>query len=277
MRHTLSSTKFVDTKSLDSNCLSILPEELLVRIISYLEPRSTILTSLASVNSHTYNLMKRLGNTMVQNTRKNFTMLLPKLHSSESNLSLFIRHAQASYSIKAKCKQLKMILDSDFLIPNSSKVTSSYDLSECKDDPALNLIDEALSLSMELVAQDSLSYFLESRNIPTYKLGSDLINSKRMNLLRHCPRSVRRHILFLVRLCGIRVCKYLRIRNGMNVVDCNQAMCSNCINRPSYTTNEGDDSPDYYNDLNRLNIVRLLIRLAVVEQNSNQGKTFSIL
>ncbi len=102
-----------------SASLSDLPEELVLKIVSFIGPRCSSLVHLCNVNRTFHKLLISLGDALLVSarTRRSFRMLLPKLHPTESSLCHFMRHTRCSHDIMMKCAQLRRILDKDFIVP----------------------------------------------------------------------------------------------------------------------------------------------------------------
>ena len=254
--------------------LSILPEEILLNVVSFLGPRAVSLTSLAKLNREFNTFMAKVGDSMLQCANKSFRSTLPKLDPRESNLSLSIRHAQASDDIKRKCRELKRVTDKNFVVPSCfgpiviKKVKrnfgNSLDDTNHRGEATPEEIDQALSLAIELVAQDSLSHFLAKGRIRLNQLDLSVVHSSRMNLISCCPKFVENHIMSLVGYFSGKVYKYIRTRQAVR----------SSFEMQSIGREHGDDVNDYippdcmngsdsYNDMNRIYHARLLMQLAV--------------
>jgi hypothetical protein len=254
--------------------LSILPEEILLNIVSFLEPRSMSLTSLAKLNREFYMLMSNIGDSMLQCARSSFRFILPKLDPKESNLSLFIRHVQASDDIKMKCRELKRITQKNFVVPScfgpivikkvKRNAESSEDETKHRDEATSEEIDQALSLAIELVAQDSLSHFLAKGKIRLNQLDPSIVHSSRMNLISCCPKFVENHVMALVGYFSGKVYKYIRtrqaVRSGFEMQSIGREHGDEVFD---YILPDEMNASDSYKDMNRIYHARLLMQLAI--------------
>ncbi len=102
-----------------SASLTDLPEELVLKIVSFIGPRCSSLVHLCNVNRTFHKLLISLGDALLDSARthRSFRMLLPKLHPTESSLCHFMRHTRCSHDIMMKSAQLRRILDKDFIVP----------------------------------------------------------------------------------------------------------------------------------------------------------------
>lgn len=212
----------LETLSIEHDHFSLLPQEMMLNVISYLGPRSVDLTSIAILNQNLNVLMSALGDTMLRCAKIKFRELLPKMDYKESNLSLFIRHAQVSNDIKMKCNELKRITEKNFVVSSFfgpiviKKMNTEFEHLEYRgkieDQVSLEEVDHALTLAVELVAQDSLNHFLSRGKLSISQLNPEIIQSKRIDLIKHCPKIAENYIVALVGYFSSKVYKYIRTR-----------------------------------------------------------------
>lgn len=263
----LASTTHVDR-------LSILPEDVLLNVVSFLGPRSISLTSLTKVNREFNMLMTKVGDSMLQCATKSFRSILPKLDPVESSLSLSIRHVQACDDIKMKYRELKRITEKNFVVPSCfgpiviKKVKRNFgtpeDETNHQDEATPEEIDQALSLAIELVAQDSLSHFLAKGKLRFNQLDPSVIHSSRMNLINCCPKFVENHIMALVGYFSGKVYKYIRIRQAVRSGYEMQSIGREHGDEVSnYIPPDEMNSSDSYKDMNRIYHTRLLMQVAI--------------
>lgn len=247
-----------------SNDLSSLPQELVLKIISYIGPKSTTLISLSSVDKRFHSLMSRVGDAMLNRAKRNFRILLPKLKPVESNLCLFLRHTFSHHSIQSKCNTLKDILEKDFIVGFclgpiivrsvvEQRKPQSNDLSTHSRPTAsavsLEEIDSALDISLQLMGLDVLSFFLHDQNVTFDDIDKSLILSERLNIIQHCSETLEYQVLSLAGQCGAKVYKYMKMRQ---------------IIKGCWDVNNGKikDSAEI-GDVRRMDRARLLMQLVV--------------
>jgi len=237
------------------------------------------LLKISQLNKDINKLMTRVGDAMLIKTHSNFRVLLPKLHPVESSLSLFMRHAICCKQIKRKCIELKAILDKDFIVgcclgpivirsqrdrrtQDSPKTRNALSLADSSpstntvhingDDNIVNQvcsrnavtvkeIDVALSISLELMNQDALSYFLSSGHVKIQDVNENLISSsERLSIIQHCSEQLENLVLSLAGQCGAKVYKYLKMRqfiNGSIGFDLNDPTSNTRSNHTNVITN----------------------------------------
>lgn len=228
--------------------LSSLPQELILKTISFLGPRSNTLVHLSLVDKRFQRLMTRVGAAALARAKANFRILLPKLNPVESNLCLFMRHSQSHHEIQSKCQQLKKILRKDFVLgccfgpiivrsletdrdqdrakgqqdvaSTSSSTSISNNISAAADaaaDRAVSTgeIDSALDIALELMGQDVISYFLESCKLTISDVDRDLVSSERRNIIQHCAENLEFQVLSLAGQCGAKVYKYIKMQQAI--------------------------------------------------------------
>lgn len=91
-----------------------IPEELFQVVLSYLGPTSSSLSALAQVTTYHNKLMKVIGDSMLSRAKKDFRLPLPPKSSSESSVSLFVRHARSCRNVFENLVKLQHTLDKDF-------------------------------------------------------------------------------------------------------------------------------------------------------------------
>jgi len=225
--------------------------------------------------------MAQVGDAMLLKAQANFRMLLPKLHPLESTLSLFIRHIRCYTDIQTKCLKLKRILAKDFVVGcclgsivirsiKSGQYESSSESSlptKTHEVVSIEEVDAALDMSLELLGQDALSYFLSSGNLMLGDVDLNLVASKRRNILQHCSESMENNILSLVGQCGGKVYKFMKMRH---------------ITRDNWFSTGADiEAPCDYADVDRMDRARLLMRLVIcrdleLSEHGQGRRNFSI-
>jgi hypothetical protein len=227
----------LDDATIDrSNNLSSLPQELLLKITSFIGPRSSTLIKLSLVDKRFNSLMSRVGAAMLVRAKANFQILLPKLNPVESNLCLFMRHTQSHHEIQNKCQVLRKILKKDFVVGccfgpiivrslrddqskeqdtiSTSTTSSNADAATARA-VSIEEINSALDISLELMGQDVISYFLDNCNLTINDVDKDLISSERRNIIQHCSESLEFQVLSLAGQCGAKVYKFLKMQQAI--------------------------------------------------------------
>lgn len=278
---TEESTDFtIDSDFSASSNLSGLPQELILMIISYLGPQSNSLLKMAQVHKRLYHTMAQVGDALLLKAQANFRTLLPKLHPLESTLSLFIRHIRCYTDIQTKCLQLKRILAKDFVVGcclgsivirsiKSGQDASSSEASfaNVKNEVvSIEEVDAALDMSLELVGQDALSYFLSSGSLMIGDVDLNLLTSRRRNVIQHCSESMEHSILSLVGQCGGKVYKFMKMRHITR--DALFSIGADAVDTADI------EAPCDYADVDRMDRARLLMRLVICRdlQLAEQGQ-----
>lgn len=236
--------------------LTDLPQELLLTMISFLGPRCSSLLRLSETNKTFRSILQKVGDAMIVKASSSFRRVLPRLHPMESDISLFIRHARCCKDIEYKCLQLKQILDKDFIVGCCLGPIIVRPISigkDCnrpvrrKEAVTIQEIDTALAIALELIGQDSLSYFMSSGKIKVRDIDPNLLYSERGLLTEHCSRDIEKQILSLVGRCGGKVFKFMKLRK---------------ITRINWSMHESiDNNKVDFVDMDRTTRARLLMRL----------------
>jgi len=280
-----------------SHGLAGLPQELVFKIISYIGPRSSSLLNMSQLDTHFHRLMTRVGDAMLIRAQSNFRILLPKLHPVESSLSLFMRHARCCKEIESKCNQLKHILAKDCIVGSilgpvvvrSLRVTSPQGILQNNSDNnnnsdnhnkpvcvmnavTLEEIDTALTIALEIIGQDVLSYFLATRHVMIKDVDENLIASERRNIIQHCSATLENRVLSLAGQCGGKVYKYIKMRQII------RTGCSNIDDTNDLGGKESAESKDE----ERMDRARLLMQLVIcrdlelAKQDAEHGMSMSM-
>lgn len=252
--------------SSNSTCnLSCLPQELALKVISYIGPRSSTLIQLSQVDKRFHCLMSRVGAAMLLRAKSNFRILLPKLNSIESDLCLFMRHSQSHYEIQRKCKVLRDILKKDFIVgcnfgpiivrslrsdgSKAENVTSTPVEDASRTAVSIEEINFALDIALELMGQDVLSYFLDNCNLTVNDVDRNLLDCERQNIIQHCSENLEFQVLSLAGQCGAKVYKYMKMQQAI---------------RGCWDMNYGSiKSTADHADIRRVDRARLLMQLVI--------------
>lgn len=83
-------------------------------MVGYLGPTSSTLCALGQVNRNHRDMLRSIGDVMLQRARMRFRVPLPPRSVHESSISLFVRHARASKAVHDKLEVLDRVLNKDF-------------------------------------------------------------------------------------------------------------------------------------------------------------------
>jgi len=95
---------------------TVLPDELVFFIISFVGPTSSTLLNLAQLTKYHSNLMNIIGDTMLIRAKSQFRTLLHQSHLHESSISSFVKHARFCSDMREKMQRLEKILEKDFVV-----------------------------------------------------------------------------------------------------------------------------------------------------------------
>lgn len=227
-----------------------IPRELFFKIISFIGPASSTLIVLTQINKRYANIMQQVGHSMLVRSKTCYKMHLPKIYVNESHMSLCTRHVRCFQDMMEKCNTLKNFLEKDFVYgclmdalkrgwidiaamneisafiterdesrsnnhhdnndnePQANDILSS---SPHKVPTTTNDIDQAMSIALDLLGKDNISYFLEHRNLPIEALHPSLSKDGRKNILEYFTSKMQRQILILCGKCGGKVFKYIKM------------------------------------------------------------------
>lgn len=182
-----SSTTEVVVSSLPS--LDSIPEELFQVVLSYLGPTSSSLSVLAQVTTYHNKMMKVIGDSMLSRAKKDFRMPLPPKSSSESSVSLFVRHARSCRDVFENLVKLQHTLDKDF---------------DAMGD------DEERSRSTRSLNENSTTAITMQEMSRAIELALDLLLSVAIG--GRCSTALEWRVLALCGKCGGKVFKYCKTK-----------------------------------------------------------------
>jgi hypothetical protein len=253
----------------DETNINSIPQEIFLKIISFIGPASSSLLSIAQVSKRHSALMAQVGDAMLTRAQSNFRVLLPKLHPMESYLSLCIRHVRCCHDIQKKCTTLKQGLDKDFLVgccldtlvrgnvnnfglnevPSSpNKAPQNDTKATANESITMKEIDDALNLSLELLGADTISYFMANRPMATNSI--TFLGQKRSSIIQHCSTALEYQVLALCGRCGGKVFKYMKLRNWLR-------------NEGTNVTSLFSDIVERWKDEERMDRARLIMQLVL--------------